>query len=135
LPPQKLEDYVCFNVLVFLGHVYACETFCNLGSSDNLMALSTFEKIWCLELKHFNTKIVPANGSLVNMDGMVENVYVFSLLVTSALEGLFKDSKIRNYSIKKLNISNFRCIDYINFLKKVTYKGLQECPGHSLTFL
>jgi hypothetical protein len=50
-------------------------------------------------------------------------------LFTSAPGTLSKDSKKRNYFIKKVKYFDFRCIDYTYFHDKLPFKDLNQCPG------
>lgn len=61
--------------------------------------------------------------------GCATVVFSFWVLLTSASGALFKHSKRRNYSIKKVKCFNFQCIDYKKIQKKLPFKGLKECPG------
>jgi len=59
---------------------------CDLGSSINTMALSTFERMQALKLKPAQIKVGLANGRSLAPYGMVEDIPL----------------KVRNFTLKKI---------------------------------
>jgi len=74
---------------------------------------------------------------LINVTGGSTHVYIINkemVLLTSAPGTLFNQSKIRNYSIGKLNISISNALITQISIKTCYLKPLKSFTGHSLTF-
>ena len=72
--PKKKEDPICFRIPVTIKGVYVREVMHDLGSSANMMWLSLFNKIGGMKLKPCKVRIGLADGSLKNVEGMIETV-------------------------------------------------------------
>jgi hypothetical protein len=56
-------------------------------------------------------------------------------LLVGIINFVFKHTKLGNYSLKKSNSLISHALNTYFFYKKLLFKTLKECPGHSLTFL
>jgi len=60
--------------------------------------------------------------------------FIFRVSLTSALRALFKVSQLRNYSLKKFNISISDALNALFPIKFYYLKSLKNALRHSLTF-
>jgi hypothetical protein len=72
--PKKKEDPRCFGIPITIKGFYVREVMCDLGSSANMMSLSLFNKIGRMKLKPCEVRIGLADGSLKNVEGVIETV-------------------------------------------------------------
>jgi len=74
--PKKKEDPGCFSVPVTIKGFYVGEVMCDLRSSANMMSLSLFNTIGGMELKPCEVRIWLADGSLKNVEGVIETMNI-----------------------------------------------------------
>ena len=72
--PKKKEDPGIFSVPITVKGFYIGELMCDLGSSANRISLSLFNKIGGMELKPCKVKIALDDGSLKNVEALIETV-------------------------------------------------------------
>jgi hypothetical protein len=83
----------CFNALITIKGFYVGEVMCDLGSSTNMMSLSLFNTIGGMELKPCEVRIGLADGSLKNVEGIIETVDIIGDGCTSPIEVVVMEMK------------------------------------------
>ncbi|KAA3478671.1 gag-asp_proteas domain-containing protein [Gossypium australe] len=74
--PTKVKDPSSFMIPIEIGDMNFGKALCDLKSSINLMLLSTYRKLGFEELKNTSITMQLADGSLVHLKGVLEDLSV-----------------------------------------------------------
>ncbi|XP_052877253.1 uncharacterized protein LOC128283877 [Gossypium arboreum] len=74
--PSKMNDTKSFTIPCSIGNHYLCKALCNLGSSINLMLLSTFTKLGIGHMKPTVVTLQLADRFLAQPEGQIKDILV-----------------------------------------------------------
>ena len=103
--PKKKEDSGSFNVPLTIKGFYDGEVMCDLRSSANMMSLSLFNKIGGMEVKPCEARIGLVDGSLKNVEGVIETMDINIDGFTFPIEVIVMEIKGQKWSLKKKYVS------------------------------